>query len=149
MKRRAFKQIVSGFVVYGLLSLPSSAAIVYTDSSLNAGTSYSNNWVNITGKNLSVSSNKVVLSHRSVKIGSGVGGNATYSVRVQVYVGGSPYSVSSIYTVSSSSSTPLTIGYTAPSSGTYNVTLQVRNPQTYSPGGAYYRYETNLFQIEN
>ena len=148
MKRRAFQQIVSGFVVYGLLSLPSSAAIVYTDSSLNGATSYSGNWINVTGKSLSTNTNKVVLNHRSVKVGSGVGGSATYSVRVQVSAGGVVQWTSSTYTVSSSSFTPLTIGYVAPS-GYYNVSLQVKNSQLYSPGGAYYRYETNLFQLEN
>lgn len=149
MKRRAFKQIVSGFLIYGLSSLPSSAAILYTSSTLRSVTSYSGNWINVTGQNLSVIARRVKLNHRSIKVGTGGGGSSSYSIRVRVYSGGLPYSTSGIYIVSSSTFSPLTIPITTPSSGSYNITVEASNSQSYSPTAPYYRYDTNLFQIEN
>lgn len=148
MKRRAFKQIVAGLVVYSLVTLPSSAAIVYTKTTLSAATSYSGNWINVTGYSTSSSTTRLVLNHRSTKMGSGIGGTASQTIRVQISAGGVIQWTSGLYTVSSSSYTPLTIPLVAPS-GYHNVTLQVSNPQSYNPGGSYYRYEANLFQLEN
>lgn len=146
MKRRTFHQVVAGVVAYSFTMLPSSAAIVYSKTTLSAATSYSNNWINVTGYSTSSATTRLVLNHRSTKMGSGIGGTASQTIRVTVSAGGVIQWTSGLYTVSSSSYTPLTIPIVAPS-GYHNVTLQVRNPQ--STGGSYYRYEANLFQLEN